>query len=264
MSSSFLLLQVFIDANVTYVFNEMVTSSEHERTQTVQKVSFKFFTEMVEIVLPNEFALLETAVYQLKALAKMTELMCQRNIFVRSDHGLGLDHRKVIQSMMEKVNTLSLSLSLRGSTLKKQKKKKRKRSSDEIKKSNLIATPCLKLILLCLQMDHNFWKIFIHVWIPLLHQWQWSHSLKCVGVLVSSLQAFAKVRQLDAYTELFCAVSKNSPTLSISKESDDMNVSMTLACENKYQQTAQDALARCPAGQVKMLWNILERDLTRR
>ena len=85
-----------------------------------------------------------------------------------------------------------------------------------------------------------------------------------VGVLVSSLQAFAKVRQLDAYTELFCAVSKNSPTLSISKESDDMNVSMTLACENKYQQTAQDALARCPAGQVKMLWNILERDLTRR
>ena len=265
MPSVCVLLQVFIGANVTRIFDDTSTLSEHERTRAVQKVVFKFFTELYDIVLPktaNRSAEpTTTTAVRLQALATMTELICQRNIFVRSDHDLGLDHKMVIQAMMERVNAISStpSTATTATTATPSKRKKRKHSKVDSSGSsghgngNAVAAPCLKLISLCLQMDHNFWKRFVHVWSPLLHQWD-TYPSECVNVFVTAIQSFAKVRQLDVYTELLCSVSK--------KESLDVN--MSLVCENTFQRAAQDAVAQCPAGQVQVLWNILETELTSR
>jgi hypothetical protein len=270
VSSASVLLQVFIDANVAHVFAEASTMSEHERTRVVQQVSFKFFTELINIVLPKQTTdTVPNAVpnaVRLNVLATMTELICQRNIFVRSNHDLGLDHRTVIHSMMERVNKVCSLAAVSPvphqeapPMAKKKKTRKRKHSSigQQPNSINETAPPCLKLISLCLHLDHTFWKTFVHVWTPLLHQWKEFNSIKCEAVFVTAIQSFAKVRQLDGFIELLCNVSKAA-------SSQTTVVDMSLVCGTTFQQAAQVAIAQCPAGQVEVLWNIVQNELIRR
>jgi hypothetical protein len=142
---------------------------------------------------------------------------------------------------------------------KKKKNRKRKHSSIGQQPNSITQTapPCLKLISLCLHLDHTFWKTFVHVWTPLLHQWKEFNSIKCEAVFVTAIQSFAKVRQLDGFIELLCNVSKAA-------SSQTTVVDMSLVCGTTFQQAAQVAIAQCPAGQVEVLWNIVQNELIRR
>ena len=269
MSSLPALLQVFINANVSYMFEDTSSMSEHDRTRTVQRVGFKFFRELYNVVLPStsistlSLSSNATSIHamQLDALARMTELICRRNIFIRSNHGLGIEHKKVVQEMMERVNAV-MSLTTSSKTPTSSKKSKSKSKSKKNKKlqendndTTLTTGPCIRLISLCVEMDHNFWKHFFSTWNPLLHTLAAARNVEmlveCVEVYVLSIQCFAKVRQLDIYMELICNVLSDASKTKASQ----------LMCQDMFQTTMQGAVAECPAGQIEVLWNILHKEL---
>ena len=249
MRSVPLLLQLFVDSNVALTFQQVqTTTSEHDRTRKVQEISFKFFTMLQDILLPEETSSSHVA-SRLSSVSTMMDLICQRNIFVRSNHGVGINHKAVVEQLLKRVGKWT-------------KKKEKKENIDEA-----VALPALSMMISCLHMDHNFWTRFAHEWTPLLHTWSTTTTTattaatttttstvptRCVDVFVTSVQRFAKVRQLDVYTKLLCEVLQ-APT-----------VGTSLACEGAFQQAVQDAVVACPAGQIEVLFTILKNEMTSR
>ena len=263
-----MLLQVFIDAYVERMFDSVArsVSSEHDRTRAVQRVGFKFFRELYSSILLSSNT--HHMAVRLNALAHMIELICQRNIFVQSSHGLGVEHRAVMEEILKQIQTLMISSSSASISTKKKTNKKSKNKNKEISimDNEMACNSWIHMVSLCIQMDHTFWKQFMLPWNSMLHELAAQEqreqkekksptsstlSMKCVDVFVSSVQRFAKVRQLDVYMELLCQVLQTSS-------------SARLWCVKPVQEAIQEAVVQCPAGQIEVLWNIIHKELETR